>query len=273
MKSGQIWAAGLQDAFGPAGVTLAVALMGATTRSRRALVASLQERAIRLEAERDQQGRLSAAAERSRIAREMHDIVAHNVSVMIALADGAAYAIHDDPDAAAGAMATTSRTGRQALAEMRRLLGVLGPEGTDRASLAPQPGFAELPALVEQVRAAGLPVEVERVGRPAPLPAGLQLAVYRVVQEALTNTLKHAGPGASARLRIEQRPDGLEAEVTDDGRTTPAEVVPSRPVGAGLRGMRERASVYDGAVSAGPLPAGGWRVLLTVPLAPALARS
>ncbi|MCW3041073.1 MAG: putative two-component sensor, partial [Solirubrobacterales bacterium] len=181
---------------GLTGLSTAATVMGTSTRNRRALVLSLQERAERLETERDQQGRLSAAAERARIARELHDIVAHNVSVMIALADGASYAVDEEPERARHAMQQTSLTGRQALTEMRRLLGVLREDEPGGQAREPQPGLAQLDALLEQVRSAGLPVAYESVGNPAPLSLGLQLAVYRIVQEALTNTLKHAGPGA-----------------------------------------------------------------------------
>jgi signal transduction histidine kinase len=250
---------------GLSGLATAAAVMGTSTRNRRALVASLQERAQRLERERDQQGQLATAAERARIAREMHDIVAHNVSVMIALADGASYAIKDDPERAEHAMQTASRTGRQALTEMRRLLGVLR-EDRGQAQLAPQPGLEALDDLLQDVRTAGLPVRYEVSGRPgAPLPPGLQLAVFRIVQEALTNTLKHAGPGASARLYVRHRADALEVEVLDVADGPPA--APPGDTGAGLRGMRERAAVYEGQLEVGPGADGGWRVSLVVPLA------
>ncbi|MDA0161641.1 histidine kinase [Solirubrobacter ginsenosidimutans] len=249
---------------GLSGLATAAAVFGTSTRNRRALLISLHERAERLERERDQQGRLAAAAERARIAREMHDVIAHNVSVMIALADGATYAMEHEPERAEHAMRTASRTGRQALTEMRRLLGVLR-EDHDPAQLAPQPGLRELDELLQDVRTAGLPVSYEVSGSPeAPLPPGLQLAVYRIVQEALTNTLKHAGPGASARLRVHHGPEAIEVEVVDtaDG---PAPHPPGDS-GAGLRGMRERAAVYEGLVEAGPGRDGGWQVRLTVPL-------
>ena len=198
------WGAGndVRAFVGLSGLATAATVLGMSTRNRRALVATLEERATRLEHERDQQGRLAAAFERARIAREMHDIVAHNVSVMIALADGAGYAARDDPDRAEEAMANLARTGRQALTEMRRLLGVLREEDDDDAGdRSPQPGLGELDALVAQVRSAGLPVGYEISGAPStPTPPGLQLAIYRIVQEALTNTIKHAGPGATAQL-------------------------------------------------------------------------
>jgi signal transduction histidine kinase len=186
----------------------------------------------------------------------MHDIVAHNLSVIIALADGASFAIHDAPDRAEVAMQTASRTGRQALNEMRRLLGVLREEQSPH-ELSPQPGIDQIDELIEQVRNAGLPVQHDVMGIAAePLPAGLQLAAYRIVQEALTNTLKHAGPGAEARVALRFEEDGVQVEVTDSG----PERRPAATEGVGLRGMRERAAVYDGVVEAGPLEGGGWRV-------------
>jgi signal transduction histidine kinase len=263
------WSTGIDvRAFvGLSGLATAAAVLGMSTRNRRALVATLEERATRLEHERDQQGQLSAAFERARIAREMHDIVAHNVSVMIALADGAGYTVRDDPGRAELAMSNLARTGRQALTEMRRLLGVLREDDDDGGERAPQPGLAELDALVAQVRSAGLSVGYEISGAPVTVPPGLQLAVYRIVQEALTNTIKHAGAGATAQLSVRHGAATLEVDVIDRGG------VPLRATGSpgvGLRGMRERAAVYDGEIEAGPRPGGGWRVALTVPLADAL---
>ncbi|MEA2155759.1 MAG: hypothetical protein QOE11_1899, partial [Solirubrobacteraceae bacterium] len=229
-------------------MVIAAVVLGLNIRQRRALVGSLQERAVRLELERDQQGRLATAAERARIAREMHDIVAHNLTVMIALADGAGYALDDDPARSRAAMATASRTGRAALSDMRRLLGVLHDRDDAGADgRAPQPGLERLATLIEQVRAAGVPVRYETAGRPcSELAAGMQLAAYRVVQEALTNTLKHAGPGAGATVSLTYEDTRLLVEVSDTGvgRTDGVEVD-----GRGLRGMYERAAVYDGSVS------------------------
>jgi signal transduction histidine kinase len=259
------WGGGeaLKLLIGLSGLATAAGVLGTSARNRRAFLLALEERAARLEEERDQQGRLATAAERSRIAREMHDIVAHNLSVMIALADGAGYAVRNAPDRAEAALATASRTGREALTEMRRLLGVLRDEPA-AAARAPQPGIVEIDALVEQVRAAGVPVRYAMAGRPGDLPQGLQLAAYRIVQEALTNTLKHAGPDAHAAVTLSCAADSLEVEVRNSGR--PAEGPAEE--GVGLRGMRERAAVYDGVVDAGPLPAGGWCVHTRLRLRP-----
>jgi signal transduction histidine kinase len=192
----------------------------------------------------------------------MHDIVAHNVSVMIALADGATYQVRAAPERSEAALARVAETGRQALAEMRRVLGVLRDEPATEAR-EPQPGVGQLDALVEQMRAAGVPVAYEVSGRPGWLERGLELAVYRIVQEALTNTLKHAGPGAGARVRVTWDGDAVEVVVLDTGDAAP----PGEVEGGGLRGMRERAAVYGGVVQAGPAESGGWRVetRLTIP--------
>jgi len=247
---------------------IAATVIGVNIRNRRALLASLRDRAARLELERDQQGRLAAAAERARIAREMHDIVAHNLSVMIALADGAAYAFQDAPERAEAAIRDVSRTGRSALTEMRRLLGVLREGGAEDLVLAPQPGIGDIGALLDQVRAAGLPVTLTVEGSLTlreSLPEGLQLTAYRIVQEALTNTLKHAGPGAAAEVRLAVGEGTVAVEVSDTGGAAPSEPGgEAAGEGGGLRGMRERAAVYGGEVEAGPLPGGGWRVRTTL---------
>ncbi len=201
--------------IGLSAMVIAAALLGISIQNRRALLVSLQERAARLEFERDQQGRLAAAGERARIAREMHDIVAHNLTVVIALADGAVFAARESPEQATEAMESVSRTGREALAEMRRLLGVLTDE--EPGSRAPQPGIGELANLVEQVRTTGVPVDLEIDGDPSRLPAGVQLATYRIVQEALTNTLKHAGADASANVRVRCVNGTIDLDVRDDG--------------------------------------------------------
>jgi signal transduction histidine kinase len=238
---------------------VASAVVGVSIRQRRALLASLEERAARLEFERDQEGRLGAAAERARIAREMHDIVSHNLTVMIGLADGATYALQSAPDAAASAMQRVSATGRQALGEMRRLLGVLRDDPAAEP-FAPQPGLDRLDDLLARVEAAGVPVSIEIVGDPHELSGGVQLAVFRVAQEALTNTLKHASRPATARLALRIAGGRVELFVTNTG----LEAAGPGSGGRGLRGMRERAAAYGGTLEAGPLPDGGWRVHLSI---------
>jgi signal transduction histidine kinase len=242
----------------------ATVLLGVTVGTRRAYLGELEERARRLERERDQQAQLAAATERARIAREMHDIVAHNLAVMIALADGAAFTATVAPDRAADAMQQVSGTGRQALAEMRRLLGLLhaGEPPQGPSELTPQPGLEDLDELVDQVRAAGVRVELTREGTAGAWGPGAGLAVYRIVQEALTNTLKHAGPQASAQVRLRYTTAEVDLEVTDDGAGRPAQPATSgmAALGHGLAGMIERAASYGGEVQAGPGRATGWRV-------------
>jgi signal transduction histidine kinase len=249
---------------GLSGLTVAAGVLGVTIRQRRALLISLHEKASRLEIERDQEGRLGAAAERARIAREMHDIVAHNLSVMIALADGATYTMSAEPERAAQATARVSATGREALVEMRRLLGVLR-EGSSVHPLAPQPSLDRLDELLARVNAAGIPVSMEMDGDPHELADGVQLTVFRVAQEALTNTLKHADRPTRAHLALSCRPGEVELDVTDTGNRSANRAIARAPAsggGRGLHGMRERASVYGGRLEAGPTPDGGWRVHL-----------
>jgi signal transduction histidine kinase len=247
-------------------VTAATVLLGITISTRRAYLAELEERARRLERERDQQAQLAVAAERARIAREMHDIVAHNLAVMVALADGAALTATVTPQRAADTMQKVSATGRQALGEMRRLLGLLrdgaapgeDPAPSSSATRTPQPGFTDLDRLVDQVRAAGLRVALTTDGVPGAWGPGAGLAVYRIVQEALTNTLKHAGPHANAHVRLHYTADAVELEVADDGAHP---LAPSAVGGHGLAGMIERATSYGGHVEAGPRPGDtGWQV-------------
>ncbi len=225
---------------------------------------ALLERARLLENERENESRLAATAERQRIAREMHDVVAHSLSVIIAQADGGRYAAAANPAAAQEVLGTISATGRQALADMRNLLGVLrqGP-GDERA---PQPDAARVADLVEQVRASGLDVALEVTGEPREVPPAIGLAAYRIVQESLTNVLKHAGPAARARVEVRWDPDALRLGVDDDGRGASALVEPSSG-GQGLVGMAERARLHGGAVVSGPRPGGGFSVRATLPYA------
>ena len=243
---------------------VAAGALGVYMRTRRQHIAALHERADQLERERDQQAQLAAAAERARIAREMHDVVAHNLSVMVALADGARLTAAQDPGKAERAMGAVSGTGREALQEMRRLLGVLRDERDDDTPLGPQPGIDALDGLLEQVRSAGLATRLTRTGTPGPVSPGAQLAVYRLVQEALTNTLKHAPRASSAEVRLNYGDDALALEVVDDGAPVAA---PAGNGGHGLAGMRERAAAYGGAVEAGPHRHGGWRVRARIPFA------
>jgi signal transduction histidine kinase len=268
--------AGVKDSQRVSGFLAVSALLAAAgfagyyARTRRAYLEAVKDRAGRLERERDQQAQLAAAAERARIAREVHDIVAHNIAVMIALADGAGYTAEASPGQAASVMGQVSATGRSALTEMRRLVGVLREPATPGP--APQPGLDEIEDLIATTRAAGLPALLTVTGPPVPLPPSAQLALYRITQEALTNTLKHA-PGATAHIRLTYRPGQVELEVTDDGR--PGAVPPGgksdgpRGDGYGIAGMRERAATFGGQVSAGPRPGGGWRVRTVLQLAPA----
>jgi signal transduction histidine kinase len=246
-------------------VTVVAVVAGRNRRTRRSLLAALEERALRAERERDAGARAAVAEERTRIAREVHDVVAHNISVMTALADGAGYAIDTAPDQARRAVAQVAATGREAIAEMHRLLGVLRDDAGGPAD-APAPGLAQLDQLVEQVRAAGLAVTLAVSGSPTPLPATAQLAVHRLVQEALTNTLTHAHGARSARVALRWAADELVVEVADDGRGgRPRD--PDRPPGHGLVGMRERFGSWGGSVETGPGDGGGWHVRAVLPLA------
>jgi signal transduction histidine kinase len=247
-------------------VTVTAAVVGRGRRTRRAYLAALEDRAARAERERDQLARIAVAEERARIARELHDVVAHNLSVMTALADGAGFA--PGSERAREAVAQIAVTGRQALGEMHRLVGVLRADG-EAPELAPAPGLDDLGALVEHVRAAGLPVTLTVTGQPVSLTAGAQLAVHRLVQESLTNTLRHGVGVRSAAVRLDWRGDALDVEVTDDGAAVRA---PERGSGHGLVGMRERLAPFGGAVTAGPAPDGGWRVTAALPLRVAAGR-
>ncbi|MGO8959571.1 MAG: sensor histidine kinase [Streptosporangiaceae bacterium] len=242
------------------GSTLTAWVLGDSMRYRRGYYAELEDKAARLEAERNAQAKVAAAAERARIARELHDVVAHHVSVMVVQADGAGYALHSDPDRAAAALNAISCTGRQALTEMRRLLGVLRSTA-DQAQLAPMPGLGELRELLDQAREAGLEVSYTLTGIPRELPEGADLAAYRVVQESLTNTRKHAGLAASAAVTLRYEPDWLIVEVTDNGMATPV----GEAGGHGLVGMRERITMYGGTIQAGPLAGGGFGVVARLP--------
>ncbi|MEU1725039.1 sensor histidine kinase [Nonomuraea sp. NPDC005692] len=242
-------------------VLLAVWGAGRSLRLRRAYLEELRDRAARLERAHAADTRAARAEERSRIARELHDVVAHHVSVMTVQAAAARRVLAADPDLAREALSAIENTGRLAMSEMRNIVGVLRTDA--RAELGPQPGVGDLPGLVEQMREAGLPTRLRVEGEPRPLPAGVDLAAYRLVQEGLTNSLRHAGAGAEAVVTVSHAPSGLDVRVEDDGRgTAPAA---DRP-GHGLVGIRERVALYGGILNIGPRPGGGFEVRARFPL-------
>ena len=258
--------AGVGAALGSGGLAFAAWLLGDLRRMRQAYVVSLEERAARLELEREQEARLAAADERARIAREMHDVVAHSLSVVIAQADGGRYAAATSPDAAAGALDTIATTGRSALADMRRLLGVLRDDAA--VPTAPQPGVDAVPELLDAVRASGLPVSLVQVGERRPLPPGLELAVFRIVQEGLTNVLKHAGPGTVTTVTLAWADDQVQVTVEDGGSLRRDASLPpdgTDGLGQGIRGMQERARLYGGSVRAAPRRLNGFRLDARLP--------
>jgi len=238
-------------------------LAGRGIRARTLLARELEERASRLEHERAEAARRAVADERRRIARELHDVVAHSISVMVIQAGAGRRVIMDDADQAAACAELIERVGRDALNEMRRLVGVMEGDGERQADRAPQPGLDRVGDLVQRARAAGLPVELRIEGEPADLSAGIGLTAYRIVQEALTNTLKHAGR-AHARVVVRYGEDDVELEISDDGH--PKQTPAVNGSGHGLVGMRERVAVYGGEVTAGPREGGGFAVRARLPL-------
>ncbi|MFY1584835.1 sensor histidine kinase [Micromonospora sp. WMMD734] len=239
--------------------------VGRAVRARRTSLRALRERARAAEDNQRALAEQAVADERRRIARELHDVVAHHVSVMGVLATGARRVLHRDLAAADEAITTIEDTSRVTLREMRRLLDVLRTDTEPAADLTPQPGLAGITALVEQVREAGLPVVLE-VTEPVPtVDEGVSLTVYRITQEALTNALKHAGT-ATATVRLGVDGGGLTVEIIDTGRGP--EPGPDR-IGHGLVGMRERVALYGGTLRIGPRPGGGFRVYARIPVEPA----
>lgn len=234
--------------------------LGTLGRVRRAYVDALVERGERIAREAEQRAELAASAERARIAREMHDVVAHGLSVIVVQADGARYAAAADPEVATTTLETIATTGRESLTEMRRLLGLL--RAGAETGWRPQPGLADLPALVEDARGGGAAVEAVLPDETVTVPDGIALTAYRVVQEALSNVRKHAGPSPQVRVSVTSGPD-LRVEVEDDGRGA-GSVNDHR--GNGLVGMRERVAVHGGTFEAGPRPGGGFRVAARLPL-------
>ena len=289
------------------GLALAAAwFAGDGSRTRRAYLAEVERRASDAERDRDRQAELAVAAERSRITGELHDVIAHALSVMVIQAQGAGSALRRrHPDQTGAALDAIVATGRDALAETRTLLGLVHPPGDQEPVLAPQPSLAGVGQLVDQVRQAGTPVKLRIEGIPRPLAAGVELSAYRIIQEGLTNTIKHAGPSATATVRIVYGEADLVVEITDNGRgnanpsashgagashsashgagashsasrsaaashgASPSHGRPSHgvsPAGFGLSGMRARAAVLGGEVTAGPGTAGGFRVRARLPL-------
>jgi signal transduction histidine kinase len=235
--------------------------LGDGARRRQEAVASARQRAAELEEAREELARRAVTEERLRIARELHDVVAHSMSIIAVQSGVGVHVLDSQPEEARKALAAVEATSRQALVEMRRLLGVLREEAEPRGSLAPAPGLAEVEALAAEVARAGVRVEVHIEGTPCELPAGLDLSAYRIVQEALTNVVRHAGP-ATARVAVRYSPGQVALEVVDDGRGPGAE----DRGGHGLAGMRERAALYGGTLEAGPVPGGGFRVAATLPV-------
>jgi signal transduction histidine kinase len=254
------------DAVGPGGAALApsalVALAWLFGDRSRARSEESARRARELERERDQQAAIATAAERARIARELHDAVAHGLSIIVIQAQAAAGALDRRPDTARAALDAIEATGRDSLTEMRHLLGQDRPE---EAELAPLPGPADLPALIERVRAAGLAVRASVTGEIATLPTGIGLSIYRIVQESLTNVLKHAGPLAGVDVDVHRGPDFVELTVADTGRGVGGPLDERR--GSGLRGMRERVALLGGTLTAGDRPGGGFQIHARLPLA------
>ena len=250
------------------GTGVGAVALGLTFRIRRLYLSALQDRAAQLEIERDQRVRLTAAAERAQVAREMHDILGHNLSVMVSLADGAAVLAARDPDRTGQALQLIGDTGRQAMGELRRVLGMLGESPEQDTPRSPQPGVRDLEILIGGVRAAGLPVAYRTAGPVGELDSGLQLTVYRVVQEALTNTLKHAGPGTAADVEVTVEDSRLWVRVTDTGSLSrPRAMFPAEGGGHGLVGIRHRAALYAGAVTVGPrVDSQGWIVEVLIDL-------
>jgi signal transduction histidine kinase len=234
-------------------------VVGRLIRARRQRETLLEDRAVVLEREREERARAAVAEERARIARELHDVVAHAISVIILQGRGGRRLLHDDPDEARRAFDTIERTASQALAEMRKLLGMLRADD-ELLALAPQPSLSGLDALAREVTKAGLPVELQIVGEPVELPAGVDLSAYRIVQEALTNALKHAGP-ARANVSVRYGDGELQIEVVDDGSATGN----GDGTGHGLLGIRERVNIFGGSFEAGRQTVGGYAVRARLP--------
>jgi signal transduction histidine kinase len=238
-----------------------VSLIAYALQRRGKRAAELEERAAFFEHEREELERAAVAEERRRIARELHDVIAHSITLMTVQAGAARIVLAEDPELARESVVSVEETGRHALAELRRLLGILRTDEGE-ASLVPQPGLARVDDLIALARRAGLPVELTVEGEPRVLPPGVDLTAYRIVQEALTNAHKHAGP-AHAHVLLHYESEAVELEVTNDGRISPNG---GDSVGLGLVGMRERVALYDGTFEAGPRAGGGYAVRARLPV-------
>ncbi|MEU4473167.1 histidine kinase [Micromonospora sp. NPDC023888] len=237
--------------------------VGDAMRSRRAHLTAVEQRTADLTREERQRAALAVAAERARITRELHDVVAHGISVMVVQAQGASAALDRHPDRAATALQHVITTGRASLAEMRRLLAAGRSDPAGDARLTPLPGLGALPELIVQLRSTGMRIDMHVDGVPAAVPPAVDLSAYRIMQEALTNTLKHAGPGAGAVLRLAFEPGRLRMEVTDDG-TGMTDGADGR--GNGLRGIAERVAMLGGELETGAADGVGFRLCATLPL-------
>jgi signal transduction histidine kinase len=248
---------------------------GLVAEERHAQMTALADRAAHAEFEREQRARMAVLAERARFSREMHDIVGHTLAVITGLADGGVRQVEANPERGRQVFELIGDTSRHALADLRRTLGALrerplddGIEGIDTETLTPQPGVADISELLERTRAAGPRVAYEISGDAAELPRSLQLAIYRIVQESLTNSLKHAGPDTSVQVAIEAGPETLRLSVTDTGPEHRKGPVAASSPGQGLTGVRERAALAGGRADAGPNRLGGWTVTARFPINP-----
>lgn len=257
------------NATGMIGFLFATVLVGAIVRNRHEIFLDTEARADRAEADQLVAAERAVAIERLRIAREMHDVVAHGMSVISVQAAAAKESFETRPDRTVELLDSIETTGRESLAEMRRMLGVLRhqeDESGDGPELAPQPSLNDLDRLVASCVEAGTPTELQTTGTPVRVPPGIELAAFRIVQEALTNVLKHGGTSASARVELAYEPTQIRVSVLDTGRGVIAQP-PAPGSGNGLIGMRERVDAYGGELSAGPRPGGGYAVIATLPLA------
>ncbi|GIF47257.1 hypothetical protein Afe04nite_17960 [Asanoa ferruginea] len=252
-----------QDALEMWLLLVAAYAVGDGIRTRRAHLVAVEQRTADLARQERQRAALAVAAERTRITRELHDVVAHGMSVMVVQAQGAAAALDRHPERTATALQHVIDVGRSSLSEMRRLLAAERTDAAEDARLTPLPGIGAIPDLVDQLRSAGMRIDLQIEGVPDVVPAAVDLSAYRIVQEALTNTLKHAGPEAGARIRLEFDPEFLRVEVTDDGQG-PADGADG--IGNGLRGIADRVAVLGGALETGQAPDRGFRLGATLPV-------